>query len=37
VDLALLRRAAARSFVLLRNERGVLPLDPRALLGVARR
>jgi len=35
VDPALLRRAAARSFVLLRNERGVLPLDPRALRSVA--
>ncbi len=35
VDPALLRRAAARSFVLLRNERGVLPLNPRALRSVA--
>ncbi len=35
VDPALLRRAAARSFVLLRNERGVLPLDPRALRSIA--
>ncbi|HKB32091.1 MAG TPA: glycoside hydrolase family 3 C-terminal domain-containing protein [Streptosporangiaceae bacterium] len=35
VDPALLRRAAARSFVLLRNERGVLPLDSGALRSVA--
>jgi beta-glucosidase len=35
VDPALLRRAAARSFVLLRNERDALPLDPTALGSVA--
>jgi beta-glucosidase len=35
VDPALLRRVAARSFVLLRNERGMLPLDPHALRSVA--
>jgi beta-glucosidase len=35
VDPALLRRTAARSFVLLRNERAVLPLDPGALRSIA--